>query len=438
MSRPLTRAARKPVRLVHIGLGSFFRAHQARLTQLAGDGDDWGYAAFTVRSPHQAEQLTAQDGLYTLTERSATGETVSVVDQVSAAHDGADLAALAMYLADPDVAVVTLTITEGGYAAASHPDVDEVREDASRAAAWASGRASGAPASPLARLVAALDVRRRAEAGALAVVPCDNLPDNGRVAAAALAAYAAALPDTAAWIGQNVSFCSTAVDRITPRIDDAERRALAAASGWDDAAPVATEAYVEWVIEGEFPAGRPDWPSAGVVLTDDVRPYEDRKLRMLNGAHTILAIGGLRRGLATVDEAIAHPELRDLVDAWWIEAGATLPSSLEPVAYADALRVRFANPALSHRLEQIAENTPVKIASRILPVVAERRAAGAGHVAGSRALAEWSLAVREGSIPGPDAADEAARILHIDPTHDPAALERALAEASIAQEEAPC
>jgi fructuronate reductase len=139
---------------------------------------------------------------------------------------------------------------------------------------------------------------------------------------------------------------------------------------------------------------------------------------MLNGAHTILAIAGPRRGHATVDQAIADPELREIVDAWWVEAGSTLPAELEPATYADGLRERFANPALSHQLSQIAENMLVKIGSRILPVIRERRAAGLPHAAGSRALAEWALAT-------------AGDALELDPEHDRAALDDALAAAKL-------
>jgi fructuronate reductase len=400
----LARTSRKPIRLVHLGLGSFFRAHQARLNQLAADGDEWGYAAFTVRSPKQAELLEAQDGLFTLTETSAEGTETNVVDQISAAYAGDDMDALRRHVSDPAVAIVTLTITEGGYGIVEG-DALLVRD-------------GGVPASPLARLTLALDARRAAGAGAIAVVPCDNLPENGEAARMSLEAYSSDIPGLTAWIRENVSYCSTAVDRITPRIDDAERASIAEASGYDDASPVVTEHYVEWVIGGSFPAGRPAWETAGVILTGDVTPYEDRKLRMLNGAHTILAIAGPRRGHATVDQAIADPELREIVDAWWVEAGSTLPAELEPATYADGLRERFANPALSHQLSQIAENMLVKIGSRILPVIRERRAAGLPHAAGSRALAEWALAT-------------AGDALELDPEHDRAALDDALAAAKL-------
>ncbi len=254
----LARTSRKPVRLVHLGLGSFFRAHQARLTQLAADGDEWGYAAFTVRSPNQTALLKAQDCLFTLTETSAAGTETNIVDQVSAAYTGDDLEALRRHLADPAVAAVTLTITEGGYGIFEE-DVRVVHD-------------GGVPTTPLARLALGLDARRLANAGPIAIVSCDNLPGNGDVTRMSLEAYVREMPELREWIRENASFCSTAVDRITPRIDDSERATLAAASGYDDATPVVTERYVEWVIGGSFPAGRPAGETAGVIHTHDVTP----------------------------------------------------------------------------------------------------------------------------------------------------------------------
>lgn len=398
MSGPLARHGRMPVRLVHLGLGAFFRAHQARFTQLAGDGADWGYAAFTARSPRQAELLAAQDCLYTLTERSQAGDVVHVVDQISAVHDGAELDALRTYLSRAEVAVVTLTITEGGYEAATADARSSALGDIERVRRAVAG-ADDVPVSPLARLVAALDARRSADAGPIAIVPCDNLPGNGEVARRAVTTYAAASPDLLRWIEENVSFVSTAVDRITPRLSREEAADAAARAGFLDAAPVVTEPYAEWVLAGEFPSGRPLWETAGAVFAADIEPYERRKLRLLNGAHTLLAIAGLRRGLTTVDEAITAPGIRDLVDAWWEEAGVTLPSALDSDEYARALMVRFANPSLRHALVQIAENCAVKLETRILPVLNARRNEGLDSPGGLRILAEWALAVEEGVLP---------------------------------------
>ena len=428
MSARLHRTGAKPVRLVHIGLGAFFRAHQARFTQLASDGDAWGYAAFTVRSPRQAELLRAQACLYTLTERGADGAVSRVVDQISAAHDGADIEALRRYLAAPEVAVVTLTITEAGYAAGSGADAAEDVDGVRRAVAGE----QVVPQSPLARLAVALDARRAADAGPLAVVPCDNLPGNGDAARRALMAYAAGAPELASWIAENVSFVSTAVDRITPRLSDEDSAQAADAAGYEDIAPVVTETYSEWVLAGAFPAGRPDWESAGAIIADDIEPYERRKLRMLNGAHTLLATAGLRRGLRTVDEAIAHPELAELVRAWWVEAGSTLPTDLDAGAYAEALRTRFANPSLKHALVQIAENTVVKLRTRVVPVILQRAEEGASSPAGLRTLAEWALAVQEGVLPDEVPGEGVERIRNLVPAiSDGSALEEALEAARL-------
>lgn len=430
MTTTVSHRTRKPIRLVHLGLGAFFRAHQARLTQLTEDASDWGYAAFTVRSPHQAEQLHDRDCLYTLIERSGEGDDVMIVDQLSAVHDGADLAALRGYLADPAVAVVTLTITEAGYGGAgvagagSQDDVALVRRSLAGEPV--------APRSPLARLLVGLDARRVAGAGPLAVVSCDNLPDNGEVARNAVTSFAAGETDLIRWIDENVSFVSTAVDRITPRLS-AEGSTLATAqAGYVDPSAVVTEPYAEWVLAGEFPAGRPRWETAGAVFTGNIEPYARRKLRMLNGAHTLLAIAGLRRGFTTIDEAIGDSRLAALADDWWCEAARTLPPDLDADAYAQALRKRFANGALRHLLAQIAENMTAKLESRIIPVIREGHEAGLTCPAGLRVLAEWAHASDERvlgrTMPGLLAAECISRLV---PTAPMESIEHALELARI-------
>lgn len=424
MSVVATDGVRKPVRLVHLGLGAFFRAHQAPFTQFAEDGGRWGYAAFTVRSPRQADILRAQGCVYPLVERSEHGDRVTLVDQLSAVHDGAEVDALCDYLASTQIAVVTLTITEVGY---SHPESGDAEAIAD--AELVRRRLAGEqviPASPLARLVIGLDARRRSDAGRLAVVPCDNLPRNGEIARRAVLAFAAVDRELADWIARSVSFVSTAVDRITPR-----QQSAGGERGPTDqsAAEVVTEPYAEWVLAGDFPAGRPRWETAGAIFTADIEPFERRKLRMLNGAHTILALAGLRRGHATIDEALQDPALRALVTAWWEEAAATLPPDLDAVGYADALTSRFGNPRLRHRLDQIAANTTAKLETRIVPVIRERLEAGLPSAAGTLALAEWAHAVDEGLVHGDPAEGSGVdRIRSLVPGLEVRDLVRALAD----------
>jgi fructuronate reductase len=367
-----------PVRAVHLGLGSFFRAHQAWYTDRADDGADWGIAAFTGRSPDLADALTAQDGLYTLVTRRADGDEFRVVRSVARAHAADDSDAWLGYLASPDVRVVTLTVTEAGY------------------------RPGAAPA----RLLAGLRARRAVDAGPLTLVPCDNLPENGSVLATALRELAD--PSMREWLDTSVSVATTMVDRITPQPTAADRATVLAATGTDDRSPVVTEPFSEWVICGDFPGGRPAWESAGAVLTDDVTPYEQRKLWLLNGGHSLLAYVGSLRGHATVDEAVADEHCRALLEQWWSVCIPHLTvGSAEAEAYCAALLDRFANPRIGYALAQIASDGSQKLPVRLLPVLRAERAAGRLPEVAVTVLAAWILHLRGAGVPVRDVrADE--------------------------------
>ena len=359
-----------PVRAVHLGLGSFFRAHQAWYTDRADDGAEWGFAAFAGRRPDLADALRGQDGLYTLVTRRADGDEFDVVRSVARAHAADDSAAWLGYLASPDVRLVTLTVTEAGY------------------------RPDAAPA----RLLAGLRARRAADAGPLTLVPCDNLPDNGAVLATALRRLAE--PSMHEWLDSSVSIATTMVDRITPQPTRADRAAVLAGTGIDDRSPVVTEPFSEWVISGAFPGGRPAWESAGAVLTDDVTPYEQRKLWLLNGGHSLLAYVGSLRGLATVDEAVDDETCRALLDRWWSLCTPHLAAEpVEAQAYCAALLERFANPRIGYALAQIATDGSQKLPVRLLPVLRAERAAGRLPDVLVTVLAAWLLHLRGAGAP---------------------------------------
>lgn len=327
-------------RLVHFGLGGFFRAHQAWYTQRANEagGEPWTYTAFTGRTPALAAAMTAAGNEYTLIERAADGDTASTITSVAASFPGTETDALRAAFADPELAVVTVTVTEAGYDPAT----------------------SSAPE----RLLQGLAARRAAGGGPLAMVSCDNLSGNGEVLHSALVRLAEASDlALAGWIEGNVTFPSTMVDRITPHSEDP--------------LTVITEPFSEWVIAGEFPAGRPAWEAAGARFVDDVAPYERRKLWLLNAAHSTLTYLGLLRGFETVDEAFADAELRATVEELWAEVRPVLGLPDEETDEAlRALRTRFANPRIAHRLEQIARQGREKLAQRQRAIVAARVAAG--------------------------------------------------------------
>ncbi len=400
-----TRAA-APVRIVHLGLGNFFRAHQAWYTDMASDAQEWGIAAFTGRSTALADALTAQEGAYTLITRAASGDSCRVLASVSRAHPGTDALAWLDYLADPEVPIVTLTVTEAGYVRGKDGGLDVERADIrSDLAALRGDRAASVRTTP-ARLVAGFAARRAAGAGPLALVSCDNLPGNGAAAARVVNDFAAILdPDIAGWIRENVSFVTTMVDRITPATTQDDIDAVVELTGRADAAPVVTEPFTEWVLSGEFPAGRPAWEDAGARFVDDVTPFEERKLWLLNGAHSLLAYAGSARGHRTIAEAVTDTVCRDWMVQWWTDASGhlTLPEE-ETAAYREALQERFANPRIRHLLAQIATDGSQKLPVRVLPTVRLERARGRLPIGALRVVAAWVNHLRGAGAPVQDAA----------------------------------
>ena len=338
----------KPERIVHIGLGAFFRAHQAVYTQNASDGSNWGIVAYTGRSATLADQLKAQDCKYTLVVKTAEKDSFEVIDSVVRVEPGENVADLIATISNPEIAIVTLTITEAGYQPNSEP-----------LSSYAIGR-----------LALALEARREAGHPAPTLLSCDNMPDNSEVLRIALLGAGSALgSDFQEYLGQ-ASFVSSSVDRITPRTTD-EDVALVAANGFPSAAPVVTEEFSDWVLSGDFPLGRPNWESAGARFVADLEPWENRKLWLLNGAHSLIASFGLRLGYKSVDQAIQDSEVMAAVDAWWQDATAQLPSGLDLENYKQSLLKRFSNQRISHKLEQIALEGLTKHTVRFAKVAEE-------------------------------------------------------------------
>ena len=383
-------AERAPVRIAHLGVGAFHRAHQAWYTEVANraGGEQWGISAFTGRRPDAALALAAQDCRYDLVVRGADGDTVEQVASIVEAHDGGDAAAWRAALST--VAIVTVTITEPAY----HPG------DAQRSPDAVSLASGILPESAVGRIVDGLRARHEAGAGALAIVSCDNLDGNGELLRHEVLALAALVdPDLAAWIDRQVSFVSSMVDRITPAAVDALPIEVT-----DDPCAVVTEPASAWVLAGEFPAGRPDWELAGAQFVVDITPFEKRKLWLLNAGHTLLANLGLLRGHATVAEAMTDTVCRDALEALWDDAAAVLPFESGEIEHERAIITqRFENARIRHTLAQIARDSDVKLGVRVIPVIEERRRrgldAGAGELA---AVAAWTGAVSAGLVIGPE------------------------------------
>jgi len=394
------------VRLLHLGLGNFFRAHPCWYTEHAPDTGDWGFAAFTGRSSSPlVEQLNEQEGLYTLVSRASGGDQFEVLASLSRAHVAGDHEAWLGYFKAAELASVTITVTEAGYLRGPDGGLDmgrpEVQADLEALRRDPTALVRTAPA----RLVAGIAARRRANAGPLALIPCDNTPGNGALAERVVADLAESVDaDLAAWFRESIAIVTTVVDRITPRVAPEDIRAVIESTGLDDRCPVVTEPFHEWVLSGGFPAGRPRWEDAGATFTDDVTPFEHRKLWLLNGAHSLLAYAGSIRGHTTVAEAVADPTCRSWVEEWWAVASPHLDQPDQDVAaYRAALLERFANDRMRDRLDRIAADGSQKLPIRILPVLRAERAAGRVPQGATRVLAAWVCHLRGLGAPVNDA-----------------------------------
>jgi fructuronate reductase len=377
--------------ILHIGLGAFHRAHQAVYTEalLAGD-PRWGIAGVSLQSADVRDRLQPQGGLYSVLERSGAGTRVSVIGAVSRALFLAeDRDAVLALFAAPATQVVTLTVTEKGYChdpatrrlLASHPGL--ARDFA----------APDRPETTIGLIAAGLAARERAAAGPVTVLCCDNLPANGRTVAGLVREYAERVdPARLGWIARNAAFPCSMVDRIVPATTPADLDEAAARLGVHDAAPVACEPFTQWVIEDRFAGARPAWEHAGATLVGDVAPFEEMKLRLLNGSHSALAYLGYLAGFEHVFEAVAAPAFVRFVTRLMREDSAptlALPAGVDLPAYQAQLIERFGNPALKHRCWQIAMDGSQKLPQRLLHTARARLAAGGAcdHVA--LAVAAW-------------------------------------------------
>ncbi len=358
----------RPSGIVHLGTGAFHKAHQAVYTDAALEetGGDWMITGVSLRSPDVAQALNPQKGLYTLLERGPQGVCARVIASISGVLVAPeDQAAVMVALAAPETRIVSLTITEKGYGL----DPRTGGLDRNHPAVAADLADPDNTQSALGFLVAALHARKVLGRPPFTILCCDNLPSNGKVLRRLVLEFAALRdPEMVPYIETSVSFPSTMVDRITPASTDrtfADARAL---TGCVDCAAVETEPFSQWIIEDHFVAGRPKWEAGGALFVDDVAPYEKMKLRMLNGAHSMLAYAGFIAGHKYVRDVMADGDLSRLVSRHMSEAARTL----EPVPdvdlgrYAEQLRARFANPAIAHETWQIAMDGTQKLPQRLI------------------------------------------------------------------------
>ncbi len=402
VARPGYRPQAHGAGILHLGLGAFHRAHQAVYTDdaLAAAGGDWRIIGANLHSRTVPEALAAQNGFYTVLERGS--ETRARIIAAHAATIAGDAAAVLRAACDPAIRIVTLTVSEKGYGIdrvamdldPAHPDVAADLAQPAR------------PRGVLGLLTAALSARRAAGSAPFTLLSCDNLPDNGHLLRAGVLGFARRTdPDLADWIAGHVAFPCCMVDRITPAPSAATAADVMALTGREDRACVETEPFRQWVIEDRFPAGRPAWEAGGAQFTGDVRAWEAMKLRMLNGAHSLIAYAGQLAGLATVREVMADAGLAALIARHMRAAAATLPggAGLDPEAYGRALAVRFANPGLAHATAQIAMDGTEKLPQRWFAPATELLVAGGDLRPYAFASALWlgwlAALAREGKAP---------------------------------------
>ncbi|WP_019204469.1 mannitol dehydrogenase family protein [Tsukamurella sp. 1534] len=384
--------------IVHFGVGGFHRAHQAmyldRLLAADAAAGDWGICGIGVRPADAAmrDALVPQDGLFTLTLKHPDGavDTSVVGSIVDYLYGPDDPEAVVERLAAPEVRIVSLTVTEGGYNFS--PSTGEF--DAANPAVVADLRAGAAPGTVFGYVTEGLRRRRDRGLPAFTVMSCDNIQGNGEVARETFLAFARlADPALADWIEAEVSFPSSMVDRITPATPESLRAEVAERTGVDDLWPVVAEPFTQWVLEDAFSAGRPALETVGVQVVDDVAPYELMKLRLLNAGHQALGHFARLLGYEYVHDAAQDPDIRELLRRYMNDEGRPTLRSVPGIDlddYVETLLDRFSNPAIADTVARLCQDASDRIPKWLVPVITERLAAGASAPLAAAVVAAWT------------------------------------------------
>ncbi|QFS97756.1 Polyol:NADP oxidoreductase [Labrenzia sp. THAF191b] len=385
------------IRLLHIGFGAFAKAHVLVFhdEMLRRTASDWGVAVARLNSG--ADELTGldeADGLFTVGEMSGDDPFLRQVGAICATvhpkRDGVD--ALPNRIADQDLAVITLTITEKGYCLKDgrlDEDSPGIRRDLAT---------PDAPSTAIGVLVEGLRRRHAAGLAGLTILSCDNLPANGELCRRAVLDFAARLnPALAEWIEGNCTFPCSMVDRITPAMTDSSFATLENALGHADRNGILCETFRQWVIEDRFAGPRPDWHLAGAEFVENVAPFEDMKLRMLNGSHSFLAYLGALADKETIADCMADPAFRQAALTLMLSEQAptlAVPDGVDIKAYAEALIARFENTALHHKTTQIASDGSQKLPQRLLAPIRQHLKDNSPWPLSALAVAAWMLYCR--------------------------------------------
>ncbi|MGM5057619.1 mannitol dehydrogenase family protein [Rhizobium sp. 814_E9_N1_1] len=377
--------------ILHLGPGAFFRAHFAPFTDaaLAASGGDWGIEVASLRTADVADHLNEQNGLYTMLIRDTSGTVAQVIGPILRAHVATrDPAGLLDRLEDPAIRIVSLTVTEKAYGL----DTATGGLDLNHADVAADLANRHAPRGVIGYLVEGLSRRRAKGLAPFTLLSCDNLPSNGAVLKRLVLDFAERVdPSLRQWIEANVPFPSTMVDRITPASTEATYQDAERLTGRQDLAAIETEPFTQWVIEDHFANGRPAWEKASALMVTDVSAYEKMKLRMLNGAHSLLAYLGYIGGYEFIRDVMDDAGLAALAYRHMHAAARTLDAvpGIDLDDYASELIARFANKAIAHRTYQIAMDGTQKLPQRLLEPATEALAHGDKAETYAIAVAAW-------------------------------------------------
>ncbi|WP_293446944.1 mannitol dehydrogenase family protein [Planktotalea sp.] len=389
----LNRSGAAPkIGIVHLGPGAFFRAFNACYTHevMEKTGGDWGIVAVSLQSATARDQLEPQGGVFTSVTLEAEGwnpsQIGSIVRTFVAPEDPKSVIAA---MADPNVKIVSMTITEKGYCVSpvtgeldlDHPDIVHDLLNPNN------------PRTAVGFCVAALAARRGVGIKPFTILPCDNLPSNGTLARATIIKFARQLDrELADWIAETTTFPSTMVDRITPATTQSDIDQLADLTGYHDPACVLHEGFRQWVIEDDFVDGHPAWDVGGAQFVASVEAHEMMKLRCLNGTHSTLAYLGYLAGYETIADVVGDPDFAALCEILWRDE--IIPTLIPPdgenlAAYCASLSKRFENPAIQHRTWQIAMDGSQKLPQRLLGTIADNFDHGVQPSGLTLAVAGW-------------------------------------------------
>jgi mannitol 2-dehydrogenase len=402
-------------RIVHVGVGGFHRAHLAvYVHDLAAAGCDWGIVGLGLlaKDADMAAALGGQDHLYTLLEKGNGAPSAQVIGSITGfVHaPGRDERATSELIAAPATSILSLTITESGYAEPSPTELGDRDRPT------------------FDRIAAALALRRDRGGGPLTILSCDNLPRNGDAArAATLSAADRHDPALPAWVQDNCTFPNSMVDRITPATSDDDRRWLRDQAGIIDRWPVVAEPFRQWVMEDDFAAGRPAWDDAGALFTDGIDDWEQYKLRMLNAGHSCMAYLAALAGITFVHEAMGVPAIRSFVDG--LLHREAIPTLIEipghpPGDYAASVLERFGNAGIRDQIGRLCIDGSAKFPSFLIPTIEHQLAAEGPIECAATALAGWAryLGVVDPERQSFDASGDAARRYAAQAIADPSAF----------------